>query len=399
MRRFIFPRRPQGGFSLIEILIGIVLGMITVIIIMRLFAGSEASKRATTGGSDAQINGSVALYNLQNAIRSSGYGISSFQILGCSLRYNTTSAPAVAVTVPLVPVAINLPQIPAGDANTDTLFVFSGNSNFSTGGDQIVAASTSGPGGSYTLNTPMAYGNNGLNIRDYVIPQLATRPVNCALNLDRLNGLAAGTANRFNAALGPVAAYPQGSIMFNLAQANSQPFITAYAVRNGNLTACNYFTNDCGNAANVANAAVWVPIASNIVSMRAAYGRDATPGNMSGQLNGINGVYDQTLPAGAAGVTAGPTSLQCAWARVLTLRMVLVARSEQYDKTAPTAVAPSWDGSLTVVAGANTPSNVALPIVLTGNANWKNYRYKTLQTVVPLRSLMWSGANGGVGGC
>ena len=42
-------------------MVGLLIGMLAVILIMQVFANSEGSKRTTTGGDDAQINGSIVL--------------------------------------------------------------------------------------------------------------------------------------------------------------------------------------------------------------------------------------------------------------------------------------------------------------------------------------------------
>jgi type IV pilus assembly protein PilW len=54
-------RQAASGFSLIEILVGLLIGMLSVIVIMQVFGVFEGNKRTTTGGDDAQINGTVAL--------------------------------------------------------------------------------------------------------------------------------------------------------------------------------------------------------------------------------------------------------------------------------------------------------------------------------------------------
>jgi type IV pilus assembly protein PilW len=131
-------------------------------------------------------------------------------------------------------------------------------------------------------------------------------------------------------------------------------------------------------------------VASNIVSLRAQYGRDTS--GISGATSSMRGIvdsFDQVTPGSASDTSAIAT--QCRWARVLALRMAVVGRSAAYDKTAPTAAAPSWDGA----AGA--------PINLSRDAAWQRFRYKTLQATVPLRNLIWEGAQstyeGGTGGC
>ena len=54
-------RSRQTGFSLIEIMVGLVIGMVGVIILSQVMLQSEDTKRNTTSGDDAQINASIAL--------------------------------------------------------------------------------------------------------------------------------------------------------------------------------------------------------------------------------------------------------------------------------------------------------------------------------------------------
>jgi type IV pilus assembly protein PilW len=380
------------GFSLIEIMVGLVIGMLAIIIIMQIFSASDTSRRTTTGGDDAQINGTIALYGLERDIRAAGYGVSSYNLTGCSLGY-TTSQDSAAVTLSgaIAPVIINPPAslVPAGDTNTDTLFVMYGNSNSPSEGDIMIAPSTAG---NYQMATPTSFAAN-----DYVIAQTSTRPGTCSLTRDKVASVTSP-----NVVVSPgVAGLAANSIVYNLGQA---PIIRAYAVRNGNLTVCDYTAYNCGSSSytSTLNSNVWVPIASNIVSLRAQYGRD-TSGVATSAMSGIVDTYDQTTP-GSAADTSG-LNVYCAWARVLATRVAVIARSPQYDKTMPTSTAPTWAGSTVVAtASASTPANpTAVTISLTGSSNWQYYRYKTLQTTVPLRNSIWQGSQptyqGGSGGC
>ena len=124
--------------------------------------------------------------------------------------------------------------------------------------------------------------------------------------------------------------------------------------------------------------------------MRAFYGRDT-----SLPPDGIVYVYDTTTPTTNAG-----------WLRVLSVRLVVVARSGQYEKAEAgvfvTPRNPLWDLGATptsngdrvntcgtsrcvqldVGAGDTADPNVDLPA--------KHYRYKIFETIVPLRNMLWS---------
>jgi type IV pilus assembly protein PilW len=196
-----------------------------------------------------------------------------------------------------------------------------------------------------------------------------------------------------------------GSVVFNLGQTpvTTQPFTArAYRVLSGSLTVCDYVAVNCGDDANKSDPKIWVPIASNIVSLRAQYGRDTTATNLSGTV----GQYDQTTPGKDDGLGF---PVQCSWARTLAVRLAIVARSGQYTKydatkgEAPsTDKAPTWAGS--IADAKAVPSNpTAVAIDLSADGDWKNYRYKKLETTVPIRNMVWQGSQGtlqgGAGGC
>jgi len=65
----------QAGFSLIEILVGLVIGLLVSLVIMQVFTVYEGQKRTTTGASDAQTNGSIALYAITKELKMAGYGL------------------------------------------------------------------------------------------------------------------------------------------------------------------------------------------------------------------------------------------------------------------------------------------------------------------------------------
>ena len=353
----------QMGFSLVELMVAMTIGLFGVLIMTQVFSLSEQNKRATTGGNDAMNEGVVSLYALQRDVRTSGYGIADSNLLGCNLLLRSG-----VTLVQVAPVTINHVSIPAGDANTDTLLVFYAFSNGSTQGDQISAVPATDQ---YTVGTPASF-----SIGDWVVatPQVrtcsgGTAPLTPALTLTRIAAvtspnvtLTAGTGMTFSAIVSPT--FP---VLYNFGA--RLPTLVAYAIRNGNLTMCDYMVNDCGQAGSANNAAIWVPIGSNVVSLRAQYGRDTAA---AGAMDGIVDVYDQTTPASA-----------CDWVRVSAIRLTIVTRSVQPAALATTA-APQWDGS------ANAP------IVLSGNSSWQNYRYKMFQTVVPVRNIAWMGQ---VAGC
>src|SRR6266498_4564248 len=58
------PSRGQGGFGLIEIMVGLVIGLIAVLVIYQVFTVSEGFKRNTTAAGEAQMNGLFSTFVL-----------------------------------------------------------------------------------------------------------------------------------------------------------------------------------------------------------------------------------------------------------------------------------------------------------------------------------------------
>ena len=385
-RRRSSPLRQVRGFSLLELMVSLVIGMFSVLVIMQVMAGTATSRRIAIGGGDAQMNGVAAMRALELDIEHAGLGLQSFNISGCSLGY-VTSADATAVTLPaLVPVVVNpaVAVVAAGDINTDVLLVASGNPDGSPEGDLLTAASS---GSAYVVTTPDTF-----SVGDRVVAAAATRSAGCALQLATVTAISGSTLT----VSGGTAGLATGSVVYDL---GATPTVRAYAIRNGDLTVCDYLANNCGSAAYAAtytstgSSPAWQPVAGNIVSLRAQYARDTS--GIAGAVSTMDGIvdtYDQTTPGSAADTTTIPTA--CRWARVIGLQLVLVARNPQFVRPSPgtplpTTAAPAWAGS---------PA-----IDLSGNANWKNYRYDTAQTIIPMRNVIWQGSQasyqGGTGGC
>ncbi len=258
-------RRPEQGFTLIEIMVAMIIGMLGVIIMMQVFAVFEGRKRATTGGDDAQNAGAFAMYSIQQNIQQAGYCF-SFSPTQPSLGTIGILSPVMIDVAPLAATSIR-------DTNTNTLLV--------------------------------AYGND--NCQPLSASAAAAAPASAAA--------AATTMN-----------------------------VLAYAVRNGTLMQCDYIANACDSTP-----AAWVPIAGDVVSLRAEC------------------VNHQSV------------------------RVALVTRNPQLEKTevtagaSGTAQAPGWSGTGAIDLTA---------ITVNSGFTWKNYRYKTFETLAPIRNTLWTGGQG-----
>src|SRR5690606_32095836 len=107
MRAFGASRSGQAGFSLVEIMVGLGIGMLGVLIIMQMFLLADKQKRTTVGGADAQVTAAIALHGLERDLAQSGYGFASADLLGCTLRWTLPAGAPISTPVPLAPVVIN----------------------------------------------------------------------------------------------------------------------------------------------------------------------------------------------------------------------------------------------------------------------------------------------------
>jgi type IV pilus assembly protein PilW len=102
-------------------------------------------------------------------------------------------------------------------------------------------------------------------------------------------------------------------------------------------------------------------------------------------MTGIVDKYDQSTP-----VTA--TATQCDWLKISAVDIVLVSRSAQPEK--PTSGQPFvTDVGQTVWTYSNTNPSYPLDLssiptsYIANGFTWQNYRYKTFETLVPMRNV------------
>jgi type IV pilus assembly protein PilW len=338
MRRLHFARR--RGFSLVELMVGILLAMAAVLVVTQVFRVSEGQRRGTSGGDDAQTTGAIAVSLLQRDLRQAGQGLMSPQLLLCQLALGGGRSIGT-----LAPVAINPASIPAGDANTDVLQIAYGSGWGSPEGGLINLQT--GPA-EYVVPGSLSY-----QIGDRVIVTTQARATPCALTLTRVS--AQSTPTTVTVATGVAGA--ANGVLFNLGQT---PRLLAYAVRNSRLTVCDFMTQDCTSTA----AQNWTEVADNIVSLRAQYARDR-----SNPRDGTADGYD---------TDNGTLNTPAAWGCLVGMRLALIARSRQPETADIPASAPTWAGA------------ASSPLQPPGD-DWRRYRYKTFETTVPLRNAPGAG--------
>jgi len=374
--------RVSRGFTLVELMIAMALGLLTTLVISQVIVLADAKKRTLSMGGDAQVNGALSLYTIQRDIQMSGYGaIFNPLAMGCPIKgeFKNPSAPpgteGIAFNPVLAPVVIEDGLNGAPDSIT---ILQSRKPSFSA----PVIVSDPHPKTSNFFLVKSAFGvakgdlmiavpaNNAWDADNWCTVFSVTDDGAASPGTDTTLGPkrvphTSGNSNWNNSALFPAGGYQPNSYLLNLGTMSHN----TYSIDAGlNLVV----TPRTAEAASTPPAALY----PQIVNLQAMYGKDTT---LDGQVD----TYDTTTPVGAVD-----------WQKVLSVRIALVARSAQYEKDEVTLAAPEWDvGTGATVAGSHTcGSSKCVTIKIDHVPDWKHYRYKVYDTIVPLRNVLWNSA-------
>lgn len=406
--RFSSVAKPSQGFSLVELLVGLAIGLVAMLAVTVALNTAEQQKRKITGGAEEQAGSAIGMYLLERDLRMAGYGLvhnSTSGLLaicgfGTVNAANSARQPATATTfqfdgtnpatnaayLPFTPIAINPSAIPAGDAGTDVILVnYSGSagmvsdraviseddaaglkvsdrSGFHVGDLIMVTAPLPGTTCAITEITGLpnsgecnsAAGDSGVieqstgNYGNYWRwLEASPRPANCpTVAATFVSNAATGLAT---------GTYINGRV-FNLGPRHRLAS-HVYAVRNGNLTMCDMLTHDCTDNTQLADDNYWRRIGPNVIRLAAQFNN------------------------GGAWTTTPPVT-QADWMDVTAVRLALVSWSDAFEKDAivySATTIPDAAGNIAWSGGT---------IAVGGIANWDHYRYKMIETRIVLRNLI-----------
>jgi type IV pilus assembly protein PilW len=415
-----------AGFTLVEIMIGLLIGLIGIVVIMETYAVSEGYRRTTTSGTDAQVNGAIAMYLMQRELRIAGYNLQPYVTAGCTSVIVWYDNLGKSRLLRFVPVEINPAGFPAGDLNTDLILISYGNADTSVAGINggqktsttdpfdIKVNPTSFRNGDYLFSmqpSPIAGGAPSCVLHELTnvpnpagncgqtqppTPQLAHQAIQYknfsnGCQLTQASHNSSGGIKDPSGVPVPRVDVGSGGQVFSM---GPTPSAKVYAIRGGNLTVCETFTTDCTVAAN------YDVLVNDIVSMRAILGGDFAGGTGSGAGLLGDGSIDQW--SRNALNNAGDVRRTVAIAIELTARSGLKEKSSTgsanpIDCDATTAAnlpdkgqTTDWFSSyIPMAAGSLNGAKIDLS-QSDPNAQWKCYRYKLFQSVIPLRNLLWT---------
>ncbi|NGZ84968.1 PilW family protein [Duganella aceris] len=391
------PRR-HGGFSLVELMVSVVIGLLALLFATRLVVSGETNKDAAIGGSDSMQNGMLALFSLSGDAGIAGWGLNDRTVSGCDTTFFdqrgyqllTVKRDGADVT-PLAPVVIQ-----SNGAEPDVISFNSGSSNAGVGsmlmtadygGENFVVASEGSPYG-YSPGDVLLVAAQApdrpctlMQVSGFMPPPLDTRMT-----------LTTGGVYRYNQIAGMAQAYKKNvTYMYNLGQPDRLHFHT-WSVRNGVLRL---------RATDLAGAeAAGTTVVDNVVSIKAQYGFDTrvvSDWNPNPSGNGIDA--SKVNPLGGIQVTRWSGDMINAdgdaetgglgdYQRIAAVRIAVVARSKTAEKPAADGTCSATTVLPTVFGGAAPASVPAVPVqvnvaVAGDTLNWKCYRYRVFETIVP----------------
>jgi len=405
------PLARQRGAGLVETMVGILIGLFVVLAVYSLLSTSEGYRRATSGASDAQISGLLSQFVLARDAGNGGNGIllagdDDVNYMASCIKDEAGNADLTMRPVPI-------------------LITDSGNAEIS---DSFIAMNSGSPRVNWPVNfvdTDSLAGADFLvqSPNGFTVPPPATTPywVIAAVN----DGT--GRCGRFqvvDAQPAPVSAQgqivlktnPVSTLTYVANQAklmNLGPVGLATRVRydSYNATAnelcgatdkkreCQLYSTDMLTAGAARN-----PVAPGVVLVKIQYGVDtsATPDDM----------IDCWTPADNANVCGDGKDYRTASVqnftldnlnRILAVRIAVVVRSDEPDLKDPTLIAdPTNTNPLRrpdvilfncSANNATCQSRIVLPMgtVASGKITQDGYRYRTYETIVPLRNTIYVG--------
>lgn len=375
------------GFSMIELMVTLVIGLVVSLAIFSVLKISEGRKRTITSVNDVGQTGNYAMFALDSLIRSAGAGFSGSPdaSFGCRLNgmFNGTPATSIFGQTLASPFATLLTNIGgtfrlapviiaknASSAGSDVLIIMGGNSGM---GEYPSLLTTAPSNTSASLSTTMGFGTNDIVLvtgqtsgdsgTDCYLEQVKT--VNPA-NLDFSNASYSMNIPTSDSTLS------DGAMVINFGNiANGNAPVMSLLGVGDNQTLYSY---DLLKTNSLTAGSVEL-VADGVAEMHAVYGID----NGSGGMNWVDpsGIYS------AATLLNGSATSNTLLAGIKAVRIGLLLQSALPEKTAVSSGATVKMFSDLTPVGTPAPSyNRTL------SSAEQNYRFRTVESTIPVRNVL-----------
>ena len=314
--------------TLVELMVALLLGLVTTYFIAQVFAVAEGQKRTATFGSDAQVNGAVALHTLRRHVLSAGYGVTGLvQGLGCPIKgqYGTAGSTTPAPAMNLAPIEITRSAVASAPSDqiavlTSTKTSFAAVTRIHEARDLRSAnnfqvdSSVGAAEDDTILAIPMSWAADNTGCVFFTVKPDNSDP-STTMTTAQIPRAPSGSASSWNAAASSVWP-PAGFEGKRCARQLRQGAPHGVRRQQRHLPGHHLDPQGIGNGEQ---------LNSGIVLLKALYGRD-------NDGNGMVDVYDTTTPVTNAD-----------WRNVMSVRMAMVARSGQRESDEVTTAEPTWN--------------------------------------------------------
>jgi len=335
------------GMTLTEVLVGLLIGLVAVIVILKVFAGAEGLKRNTAGAAEAQQSGTMMTHVLGSELANAGNG------LAAAVNELGTCPDTGDIRTSLRPIPVLITAGATADA-PDSLVV-----NYAVANALAapVAFAADAPSGSpLRIRSPLGFAANDRVAAISLTGRCAVTTVTSVSPPDPEGIIEI-------AHTGLAETFAQSSLLLNFGPRGRVQRVR-YDVVDGTLRSLDLVTP--GATPN--------PLASNIVTVKAQYGIDVdNDGFMDTWVSADRAPWDP------ASVLAAPAA---ALVRIKAVRIGLIVKSEAYDRDQTRrfnwALFDCGLADRTQCAGRLEGS---LP---------PRWRYRTYEISVPLRNPIWN---------
>ena len=379
------------GFSLIEIMVGVVIGLIAVLVIYQVYTVAEGFKRNTTAAGEAQMNGLFSTFVLGMEIGNGGAGMAV-------AAQDLASCPDPGGAMPQR-FAQSFRPVPAlitdggGNAISDWLVV-----NYSmatTLANSALFTGNAAPGATFPVQSP-----GGFHVGDLVVGISAPTTPSSPCASSKVTAVSAPDGNGI-VTITQTPLLPAGgidffgsSVLLNMGPCNRAQKVR-YSVDNGVLYSTPLIDTSAANCGKLADPLVPNPLASNIVVMKVEYGIDS-----DGDAKRLLDYWVQGTTATPKGDWDPATLLAAPITKInqiKAIRIGIIVQSEQFDKGLAGFTGGDYtNGNYNWVlfdcadlVKANCPGRLTGSVLASASPPG-NWRFRKYETVIPLRNEIWN---------
>ena len=339
------------GATLLDVLVGLVVGLLAMVIVHQAFVAVDKVRRDAASVADAQSSGAFALYAMTSQIGNAGAGTAA------AAQWLDTCPATANIATTLRPLDVLITDGGAAD-RSDSLVLRQATAPIIA--TPAAFAAPAAAGASFHVESV----DGVFAVGDRVVA--ISRTGACAMA--QLTAVGAATAGVVDLAHSAITVdMPVTSVLLNLGPA-ARASVLRYDV-----------SADVLRSTDLANADAPVPLTSNVINVKFQYGIDSDG----------DGMLDTWASAGSSGSWTPAVLLAAPRAtleRIKAVRIGVIVRADRIDRALTRAY--HW-----VLFDCELDDKSACPGRLEGTIAGSasgGYPYRAFETVVPLRNVIWN---------